>query len=67
MKAERANDCCFLKEGADHKLFSLTIPVDGNYEETCDQLWEWEKAGLLEYETCEAQVEGGFDVEPEDS
>ena len=54
-------------EGADHKLFSLTIPPDGDYQATCDQLWDWEQAGLLQYETCEAQVEGSFDVEPQSS
>lgn len=54
-------------EGSNHKLFSLNIPPSGNYQATCDRLWEWEQAGLLEYETCEARVEGSFDDRPENS
>jgi hypothetical protein len=54
-------------EGADHRLFSLDIPPEGNYQAVCDQLWRWEQEGLLEYETCEARVEGSFDDVPNGS
>ena len=54
-------------EGADHRLFSLDIPPEGNYKAVCDQLWQWEQEGLLEYETCEARVEGSFDDVPHGS
>lgn len=54
-------------EGADHLLFSLDIAPEGNYQAVCDQLWQWEQEGLLEYETCEARVEGSFDDAPDGS
>jgi hypothetical protein len=54
-------------EGADYKLFSLNIPEGGDYQATCDRLWEWEQSGLLEYETCEARMDGSFDDKPSES
>jgi hypothetical protein len=54
-------------EGADQTLSSLDISEPGNYQPVCDHLWEWEKLGLLEYETCEARVPGSFDAAPKDS
>ncbi len=51
-------------EGADHRLFSLDIPPKSNYQAVCDQLWQWEQEKLLEYETCEARIEGSFDDAP---
>ena len=54
-------------EGSDHRLFALDIPPTGNYQAVCDQLWQWEQERLLEYETCEARIEGSFDDAPDGS
>jgi hypothetical protein len=54
-------------EGADGRLFSLDIPAESHYQPVCDQLWAWEEAGLLEYESCEARVPGSFDDAPQGS
>ena len=54
-------------EGSNATLFALDIADSGNYQAVCDQLWEWENAGILGYETCEARVLGSFDAEPEHS
>lgn len=51
-------------EGSDGRLFSLDIPTESQYQAVCDQLWAWEQAGFLEYETCEARMPGGFDDPP---
>jgi hypothetical protein len=51
-------------EGSDRKLFSLDVPPNGDYQATCNQLGEWEQAGHLEYETCEARSAGTFDDLP---
>lgn len=53
-------------EGANRRLFSLDIPPSGDYQATCDQLCEWEQAGYLDYETCEARIDGSFDDVPGD-
>lgn len=44
--------------------FAIDIEPEGSYQKVCDQLWAWEKAGFLSYETCEARVPGSFDAEP---
>ena len=44
---------------------AIDIEPEGSYEDVCNRVWEWENAGLLEYETCEARVEGSFDDVPE--
>ena len=51
-------------EGANETLFALDIKPSGNYQAVRDRLDVWEKEGLLDYETCEARVEGSFDDEP---
>lgn len=51
-------------EGSEGRLFSLDIPDDSQYQPVCDQLWAWEQAALLEYETCEARMPGSFDDRP---
>jgi uncharacterized protein DUF4265 len=52
-------------EGATESLFAIDIKADGSYDAVCERLYEWEKKGLLEYETCEARVPGSFDDAPE--
>lgn len=54
-------------EGADGSLFSLDIPTESQYQPVCDEVWAWEQADLLEYETCEARVPGSFDDAPQGS
>ena len=54
-------------EGANKKLFAIDIASNDNFEEVCRRLGAWERQGLLQYETCEARVEGSFDERPEDS
>jgi hypothetical protein len=39
----------------------LDVAPEGDYEGIRDQLELWESEGLLEYETCEARVDGTFD------
>jgi len=52
-------------EGNSGRLFAIDVEPEGDYGAVCDQLWAWETAGILEYETCEAQVPGSFDAAPE--
>ena len=40
------------------------VEPEGDYAAVRAQLDEWEAAGLLEYETCEARVLGSFDDRP---
>ena len=48
---ERANDI----------HVAIDIEPEGSYEDVCSKLFEWENAGLLSYETCEARIVGSFD------
>ena len=52
-------------ERATPSYFAIDIEPEGSYETVCDQLWAWENAGFLSYETCEARVPGSFDAVPE--
>jgi hypothetical protein len=61
----KINDLGATYENADSTLYSLDISQLENYQPLCDQLWSWEQAGALEYETCEARVPGSFDAAPE--
>jgi hypothetical protein len=54
-------------ENANSTLYSIDIPRTEDYQPLCDQLWNWEQSGTLEYETCEARVPGSFDGTPKDS
>jgi hypothetical protein len=38
-------------ENCDDRLYAIDVEPDGNYGAVCDQLWEWEQAGRLVYET----------------
>lgn len=40
---------------------AIDVEPEGSYNDVYDQLQEWEEAGLLSFETCEARVEGSFD------
>jgi hypothetical protein len=51
-------------EGKNDTFFAIDVEPDGNYDAVCSQLAAWEKAGVLEYETCEARIEGSFDDRP---
>ncbi|WP_430907224.1 DUF4265 domain-containing protein [Maribacter sp. 2-571] len=52
---ERANDI----------FFSLDMQPDGNYQAVFDRLDELEKENILEFETCEAKMDGSFDDLPD--
>ena len=52
---ERANDI----------YVAIDVHPTGDYQAICDKLWELEKAGTLEYETCEPRVAGSFDDLPD--
>lgn len=43
-------------------LYAVDVEPDGNYGAVCDQLWEWEQAGRLQYET--GTTREGPDAEP---
>lgn len=53
-------------EGADRKYFALDIEPAGDYAAVRTRLDEWTSQGILDYETCEARVEGSFDDKPSD-
>jgi hypothetical protein len=53
-------------EGATPTLFAIDVDPSGDYDAICARLWEWEKEGLLEYETCEERAPGSFDDAPEE-
>ena len=40
---------------------ALDIEPEGSYNDVYDQLQQWEDAGLLSFETCEARIDGSFD------
>ena len=48
-------------EGATKKLFAIDVQPAGDYEAIMSRLDDWTAAEQLEYETCEARVEGSFD------
>ena len=52
-------------ERATRTLFAIDIEPQGDFQGVCDRLDAWERGDLLEYETCEARVEGSFDESPE--
>jgi len=49
-------------ENCNSRLYAVHVEPDGNYEAVCDQLWEWEQAGRLVYETGTTREEP--DAEP---
>jgi hypothetical protein len=51
-------------EGKNDTFFAIDVAPDGDYEAVCSHLAAWEKTGILEYETCEARIEGSFDDRP---
>ena len=38
-------------ENCDSRLYAVDVEPDGDYAAVCDQLWTWEQAGRLVYET----------------
>jgi len=52
-------------ERATARHFAIDVEPSGSYEKVYDRLMEWEKAGFLVFETCEARVPGSFDERPE--
>lgn len=40
---------------------AVDIEPEGSYDDVYDQLQQWEDAGLLSFETCEARIDGSFD------
>lgn len=53
-------------ERADAHLVAIDIKPEGSIQSVFDQLEAYENDGLLDFETCEARVEGSFDhAEPE--
>jgi endoglucanase Acf2 len=62
----RINELGATYENANSTLYSLDIPPTENYQSLCDELWNLEESGSLEYETCEARVPGSFDAAPTD-
>lgn len=48
-------------EGMNERFFALDVPPHGDYAAVRSSLDEWEKNGILCYETCEARVTGSFD------
>jgi len=52
-------------EGLNNFYFALDLEPEAGVAEVRDVLDIWEKHGLIEYETCEARIQGGFDAAPE--
>jgi len=38
-------------ENCDGRLYAVDVEPEGDYKAVCDQLWAWEQAGRLFYET----------------
>ena len=53
-------------ERADEFYVAIDVHPEAEYQAICDQLWQWEQEGLLEYETGEARVANSFDDKPDD-
>ncbi|MEQ9103046.1 MAG: DUF4265 domain-containing protein [Imperialibacter sp.] len=53
-------------ERATQSYVALDMEPSGDYQATMDQLAKYEEQGLLEFETCEARVEGSFDDRPDE-
>jgi hypothetical protein len=53
-------------ERATERLFAVDVRPDGDYSAVRTQLDAWVAEGLLDYETCEARIEGSFDDAPSD-
>jgi hypothetical protein len=51
-------------EGANRNYFAIDIEPSGDYAAIRARLDEWEAQELLEYETCDARVQGSFDDKP---
>jgi hypothetical protein len=51
-------------EGANKDMFAIDIRPSGDYDGVRKRIDEWQKAGLLGYETCEVRVAGSFDRAP---
>lgn len=41
--------------------YAIDVAPDGDYAAVRERLEQWTRAGLLDYETCEARVSGRFD------
>jgi len=52
-------------EGLNSFYFALDLGPETNIAKVRDILDTWEQQGLIEYETCEARVQGGFDAAPD--
>ena len=53
-------------ERADSINVAIDIKPNGDHIAVYDQLDEYEKAGFLSFETCEARIEGSFDDLPDE-
>ncbi len=53
-------------ERANEIYLSLDMQPNGNYQAVFDRLAGFEKESILEFETCEAKIEGSFDDLPEE-
>lgn len=53
-------------ERANQVYIALDLETNGDYDYVLDKLDEFEEQGILEYETCEARIEGSFDDSPEE-
>jgi|SRR5215204_1087771 len=53
-------------ERATETLIALDVDSNSDYDTICNELWNLEQLGILEYETCEPRAEGRFDDGPEE-
>lgn len=54
-------------ERANGLYFALDLEPEASVDKVRDVLDQWQEQGLIEYETCEARVQGGFGAAPEDT
>ena len=54
-------------ERADAINVAIDIKPSGNHLAVYDQLDEYEQAGFLSFETCEARIDGSFDDTPDEA
>jgi hypothetical protein len=53
-------------ERATSQFLGLNVPANASYDAICAYLRDQERAGLLDYETCEQRVPGSFDDAPQE-
>jgi len=52
-------------ERADEEFVTLDVELGADYDLVCERLRDLTEKGILDYETCEARIDGSFDDVPD--